>query len=73
MDPFTLIVATGTFFYLLTCLAFVDIARKDFGSLGKKAMWGVIAFIPFVGVVIYLLFGYRQGKKQASPEDAPGQ
>ncbi len=62
MNNFHLIIAAGIFFYMLTCLAFFDIARKDFGSIAKKAMWGVIAFIPFIGVVIYLLFGYRKGK-----------
>jgi uncharacterized membrane protein len=50
-------------FYLLTILAVVDIVRKDFGTIGKKALWGVIAMIPFVGWLIYLIFGFRKGKK----------
>ena len=50
-------------FYLLTVLAIVDIVRKDFGTIGKKALWGVIAMIPFVGWLIYLIFGFRKGKK----------
>ena len=50
-------------FYLLTILAIVDIVRKDFGTIGKKALWGVIALIPFVGWLIYLIFGFRKGKK----------
>jgi len=50
-------------FYLLTILAIVDIVRKDFGTIGKKALWGVIAMIPFVGWLIYLIFGFRKGKK----------
>jgi len=62
MDIFHIIIAVGALFYLLTCVAFIDIARKDFGSLGVKALWGVIAFIPFIGVVIYILFGFRKGK-----------
>ena len=62
MDIFHIIIAVGVFFYLLTCIAFIDIARKDFGSLGIKALWGVIAFIPFIGVVIYIIFGFRKGK-----------
>ena len=62
MDIFQIIIAVGVFFYLLTCVAFIDIARKDFGSLGIKALWGVIAFIPFIGVVIYIIFGFRKGK-----------
>ena len=62
MDIVHIIIAVGAFFYLLTCVAFIDIARKDFGSLGMKALWGVIAFIPFIGVVIYIMFGFRKGK-----------
>jgi uncharacterized membrane protein YhaH (DUF805 family) len=50
-------------FYLLTILAIVDIVRKDFGTIGKKAFWGIIALIPFVGWLIYLIFGFRKGKK----------
>jgi len=37
------------FFYLLTVLAIIDIIRKDFGTIGKKALWGLIAVIPFIG------------------------
>ncbi|MGA8180223.1 MAG: PLDc N-terminal domain-containing protein [Desulfobacterales bacterium] len=51
-------------FYLLTVLAIVDIVRKDFGTIGKKALWGLIAMIPFFGWLIYLIFGFRKGKKQ---------
>jgi uncharacterized membrane protein YhaH (DUF805 family) len=50
-------------FYLLTILAIVDIVRKDFGTIRKKALWGIIALIPFVGWLIYLIFGFRKGKK----------
>ena len=50
-------------FYLLTVLAIVDIMRKDFGTIGKKALWGIIALIPFIGWLIYLIFGFRKGKK----------
>ncbi len=52
---------------MLTVVAIIDIARKDFGTIGKKALWGCIALIPFVGWLVYLLFGFRKGKK---PEDA---
>jgi uncharacterized membrane protein YhaH (DUF805 family) len=52
-------------FYLLTILAVVDIVRKDFGTIGKKALWGIIALIPFVGWLIYLIFGFRKSKKPA--------
>ena len=53
-------------FYLLTMLAIIDIVRKDFGTIGKKALWGIIAMIPFFGWLIYLIFGFRKGKKTVS-------
>ncbi len=68
MDIATVIVwiKISFFFYLLTVLAIIDIARKDFGSMGKKALWGLISVVPFIGWLVYLLFGFRKGKK---PED----
>ena len=50
-------------FLLLTVWAVVNAAQKDFGSLGKKAFWVFVASIPFVGVVFYLIFGFRKGKR----------
>jgi hypothetical protein len=50
-------------FFLLTIWAVVDVAQRDFGSNGRKALWWVIASIPFVGFVPYFLVGIRQGKK----------
>jgi uncharacterized membrane protein YbhN (UPF0104 family) len=58
----TIIIGIGIMFYTLTCLAFMDIARKDFGSIGKKVLWGFIAFTPFAGCIIYFVFGFRKGK-----------
>ena len=65
MDLATVIfwIKISVVFYLLTLLAIVDIVRKDFGTIGKKALWGIIAMIPFVGWLIYLIFGFRKGKK----------
>jgi uncharacterized membrane protein YhaH (DUF805 family) len=56
-------VIAGLFFYLITCVALLDIARKDFESFGKKVQWIIIAMIPFVGFIIYFVFGFRKGKK----------
>ena len=66
MDTTTVIfwIKISVVFYLLTVLAIVDIMRKDFGTIGKKALWGIIALIPFIGWLIYLIFGFRKGKKQ---------
>ena len=68
------IVLTGIAFFLLTCLAILDIARKDFGSIQMKALWGfLVAMVPFIGVVVYFLIGARKGKKYADQEAADGQ
>ena len=50
-------------FFLATVWAIVDVAQKDFGTLGKKALWWIIASIPFIGFMVYLLFGFRKGRK----------
>ena len=50
-------------FFLATIWAIVDVAQKDFGTAGKKALWWIIASIPFIGFIIYLIFGFRKGKK----------
>lgn len=50
-------------FFLGTIWAIVDVAQKDFGTTGKKALWWIISSVPFVGFVIYLILGFRKGKK----------
>ena len=57
-------------FYLFTMLAIIDIVRKDFGTIGQKALWGIIAMIPFIGWLIYLIFGFRKGKKPGGDEES---
>ena len=71
MDIATVIVwiKISVVFYLLTLLSIVDIVRKDFGTIGKKALWGIIAMIPFVGWLIYLIFGFRKGKKPVDVDE----
>jgi hypothetical protein len=61
------IVLIGIVFYLLTCWAILDIARKDFGGIEKKAGWAAASLIPFLGPIIYLAIGFRKGKKKANP------
>jgi len=64
------VVLTGVVFFVLTCVAILDIARKDFGSIQMKVLWGfVVAMIPFIGVLIYFLVGFRKGKRPVA--DAP--
>ncbi|WP_027359915.1 PLDc N-terminal domain-containing protein [Desulforegula conservatrix] len=54
----------GLLFFVLTNIAFFDVARKDFGSLPQKALWAIVALIPFIGFVIYFAFGARKGAKK---------
>jgi len=50
-------------FFIASVWAIVDVAQKDFGTSGRKALWWVIASIPFIGFIVYLIFGFRKGKK----------
>jgi uncharacterized membrane protein YhaH (DUF805 family) len=65
-----IIIIAGLIFWLMTCWAVFDIAHKDFGRIEKKAAWGFTALVPFVGVIVYLIFGYRKGtpKSKLHPE-----
>ncbi len=69
MDTATIFfwIKIGVVFYIFTIAAIIDIARKDFGSIGMQALWAVIALIPFVGWLIYLAFGFRKGQKPGPP------
>ena len=58
----TVVVASVPFF-ILTVWALVDVFVKDFGTTGRKALWAVVAAVPFVGALVYLLLGFRQGRK----------
>jgi hypothetical protein len=49
----------------LTMLALVDIIKKDFGSPKIKILWHFVALIPLIGWLVYLLFGYRKGRKKS--------
>jgi len=52
-------------FFMGTVWAVVDSVQKEFGSPGRKVLWVVVAGIPFVGFIFYLLFGFRRGRKPA--------
>ena len=49
-------------FLLATLWAVIDAAQKEFGSLRKKVLWMIVAAIPFIGFIIYLIFGFRREK-----------
>ena len=67
MDLQTIAVVLGLTapFLLGTLWATVNAAQKDFDTLGKKALWLFIAAVPFIGFIIYLIFGMRKGKLPA--------
>ena len=50
-------------FLLFTVWAIVDVLMKDFGTTGRKALWALVASVPFFGAVVYLLVGFRPGRK----------
>ena len=50
-------------FFIGTIWAVVDSAQKEFASPARKAGWVAVASIPFIGFIIYLLFGFRRGRK----------
>ena len=73
MSSTLMIITSGILFWLLTCVAVIDIARKDFGGIEKKAAWGFVSLVPFLGPIIYFAFGIKKGKPKtaanaASPE-----
>lgn len=48
----------------LTMLALIDIILKDFGSIKAKIIWHFVAILPFIGWLLYFIFGARQGTKR---------
>ncbi len=48
----------------LTMLSLIDILKKDFGSSKKKVLWHFVALIPLFGWLLYLIFGFKKGKKK---------
>jgi uncharacterized membrane protein YhaH (DUF805 family) len=58
------IIVAGILFFLCTCVALLDIARKDFGGIEKKAIWAFVCMVPFIGVLVYLAVGFRRGQSR---------
>lgn len=50
--------------FLFTHLAVKDVILKDFGSRKTKMIWHFIAIIPFIGWLIYLIFGSKKGHRK---------
>jgi bacteriorhodopsin len=71
MSTIAFFIWVGIAFIAITWLAIFDIARKDFGTLGKKAMWAVIALVPFIGCLVYFAVGFRKGRVPKKIEQPP--
>ena len=63
MKTVMIVVAVSVPFFLMTVWAVVDAALKDFGTPVKKALWLIVAAIPYVGCIFYFALGFRKGKK----------
>lgn len=63
-SAFIFVTVSGLIFWALTMLALIDVITKDFGTLQQKAVWFLIAAVPFVGWLIYLLFGFKKGTRK---------
>ena len=50
--------------FLLTMMALRDIILKDFGSTRAKFIWHFNAIVPLVGWLVYLVFGYKKGRRK---------
>ena len=71
MEMHTIMVISGLggLFLLMTWAAIIDIATKEFSSQHVKIGWGItVALIPFIGCILYFIFGFGKGKKQKKTE-----
>ena len=57
------VVALSIPFFIMTVWATVNAALKDFGSPAKKALWLIVASVPYIGFMLYFAIGFRKGKK----------
>ncbi len=62
------VIVCGIVFWSLTALCLVDILLKDFGSLKNKAIWFVVASVPVIGWLVYLIFGFRKGVRKKNQD-----
>lgn len=63
MKTVFIMVALSVPFFIMTVWAVVDAALKGFGTPVKKALWLIVAAIPYLGFVFYFAIGFRKGNK----------
>jgi hypothetical protein len=59
-------ITVSFFFYLLTILAIIDVIRKDFGTIGKKARSGEL--LPFSRLLVGWFIWFLVSEKARSLE-----
>lgn len=65
MKSVLIVIAISIPCFFLTAWAIFDSFQREFCSTGKKAVWMIVAAIPYLGFIVYFLFGARQGRKPA--------
>jgi hypothetical protein len=63
LKPTLIFLAVCIPFFIGTVWAVLDVAQKSFGTSRRKALWWLVASVPFAGFIVYLLFGLRKGQK----------
>ncbi len=52
-------------FFVLTMVAVIHASQREFPTLRQKVIWMLVAAIPFIGFLLYFLFGRRKaGSRQ---------
>ncbi len=69
IKTYAIFLALNIPFFCATVWAVVNAGTKDFGSMRKKLLWVLVAAIPYIGFIIYLLFGFRKGRRPPIPVD----
>lgn len=62
-----IILGAGALFFLLSVLAIIDIARREWSEGYMQALWiVVVSMVPFLGCLLYFALGRSRGtpKKQ---------
>jgi len=54
-------------FFIATIWALADVSMKKFPTSREKALWWIIALVPFAGWLVYLVFGFKRGEKTDDP------
>ena len=65
MKTALIIIAVHIPIMLLTLWAIVDAAKREFSTTGQKVLWLLLAAIPYLGFLVYFIFGRGKGERPA--------